>query len=107
MYATDDIVVRELGSEAIHLLLFTGDEVHLDTQAQLYVSGLLPRLLEGGEVYIIEVTVVLRNAHLADAPLLGNLAVGEDILNGHRTIAVSYNMQVVVDQRLLLTIQLL
>ena len=44
---------------------------------------------------------MLGNAHLFDAALVGNFAVSKDVLNGHRTVAVGYDMQMIVDQSLL------
>jgi hypothetical protein len=44
---------------------------------------------------------VLGDAHLADAPRSGDLAVLQYVLHGHRTVAVGYDVQVVVDQGLL------
>src|SRR5215211_8115845 len=99
VHAPDDVVVGERRREAVHLLLFTGDEVYLYPQPQLHVLNLLPRLLEGGEVYVVEVAVVLGDAHLADAALSGDLAVSEDVLDRHRSVAVGDDVQVVVDQR--------
>ena len=53
----------------LHPLLIAGDEVYFYPQAQLHVSRLLPRLLEGGQIYLVEVAVVLGDAHLEDAAL--------------------------------------
>src|SRR5919202_2223255 len=99
--APDHVVVRERARVAVHPLLGPGDEVYLDPQTQLHVPILLPRLLKSGEVYVIEVAVVFGDAHLADTTPLGNLAVGQDVLYRHRTVAVGYDVQVVVDQKYL------
>jgi hypothetical protein len=85
----------------VHPLLGAWHEVYLYTQTQLHVARDLARLLERGEVYLVEVAIVLGYAHLADAPRSGNLAVLQNVLHGHRTVAVGYDVQVVVDQRLL------
>jgi hypothetical protein len=83
----------------LHPLLLARDEVYLYPQAQLHVLRLLPRLLEGGQVYLVEVAVVLCDAHLEDAAFSCDLAVGEYVLDRHRPVAVGDDVQVVVDQR--------
>ena len=59
---------------------------------------MLSGLLKNGEVYLFEVAIVLGDAHLANAPLFSDLAVLQYVLHGHRTVAVAYDVQVVVDQ---------
>ena len=101
VYAADDVVVGEGGGVVVHPLLCAWYEVYLDPEPQLHVVRELAGLLKCGEVYLFEVAVVLGDTHLANAPRSGDLAVPQYVLHGHRTVAVGYDVQVVVDQRLL------
>src|SRR5215203_2571359 len=101
VYAADDVIIREGRGVVFHAFLGTRYVVYLDPEAQLHVVRELAGLLKSGEVYLFEVAVMLGDAHLANASRPGDFAVFQYVLHGHRTVAVGYDVQVVVDQMLL------
>lgn len=99
VYAADDVVVGEGARDPVHLLLRPGHEVYLYAEPQLKSVNLFARPLEGREVYVIQIPVVLGYAHLNEPPLLRDLAVAEDVFGGHRAVSVGNDVQMIVDHR--------